>query len=409
MKVGTKRLLAVVAVLVALAMIATGCSSSTGTSSGGATTTKEIKIGIGAPLTAGATALGQGMQRGAELAIAQANESETVKAAGIKFVGVPGDDQGDPKTGVTVANTFASDPNLLGVMGHLNSGVSIPASKVYSDKKIVMISPASTNPALTAQGLSNVFRVCTTDAIQGPAGADYASKLLGFKTVYVVDDSTPYGEGLASEFAKQFQANGGTVLGTAKTSDKDTDFNALVTKIKGTNPDVIYYGGIYNAGALLAKQAKDGGIKAPLMGGDGLYDDKFIELAGATQAEGDLATSVGLPLDNLPSGQEFKAAYEAKFPGQKIAAYDAYAYDATNVIISAIVAAAKAGGLDTLTTTGRDAVIKNVADTKTTGVTGEIAFDSKGDTTNKAITLYVIEGGKWNTKAAAAAETSATP
>ncbi len=124
-----------------------------------------------------------------------------------------------------MANTFASDPNLLGVMGHLNSGVSIPASKVYADKKIVMISPASTNPALTQQGLTNVFRVCTTDAVQGPAAADYATKLLGFKTAYVVDDSTPYGEGLAAEFAKQFAANGGTILGTEKTSDKDTDFN----------------------------------------------------------------------------------------------------------------------------------------------------------------------------------------
>ena len=173
-------------------------------------------------------------------------------------------------------------------MGHLNSGVSIPASKVYADKKIVMISPASTNPALTQQGLTNVFRVCTTDAVQGPAAADYATKLLGFKTAYVVDDSTPYGEGLADEFAKQFAANGGKVLGTEKTSDKDTDFNALVTKIKATNPDVIYYGGIYNAGALLAKQAKDGGIKAPLMGGDGLYDAEFIKLAGAAQRRGRL-------------------------------------------------------------------------------------------------------------------------
>ena len=399
MKVSKKRLLAVIAVLVALAMIATGCGGG-GKTSGGGTTTKEIKIGIGAPLTAGATALGQGMQRGAELAIAQANESADAKSLGIKFVGVPGDDQGDPKTGVTVANTFASDPALLGVMGHLNSGVSIPASKVYADKKIVQISPASTNPALTQQGLKNVFRVCTTDAVQGPAAADYATKLLSFKSAYVVDDSTPYGEGLASEFAKQFAADGGKIAGTAKTSDKDTDFNALVTKIKGTDADLIYYGGIYNAGALLAKQAKDAGLKAPLMGGDGLYDPKFVELAGATQAEGDFATSVGLPLDKLPKGQDFKTAYEKMFPGKEIAAYDAYSYDAANVIIDAILKAAKDQGVDKITTpAGRDAIIANVAATKTTGVTGDIAFDANGDTTNKAITLYVVEGGKWITKA----------
>jgi branched-chain amino acid transport system substrate-binding protein len=402
MKVSKKRMLAVVAALVALTMVAAGCSGGSKSSTGGTSETT-VKIGIGAPLTAGAVALGKGMERGAELAIEQANAGEAAKAAGIKFVGVPGDDQGDPKTGVTVANTFASDPNLLGVMGHLNSGVSIPASKVYADKKIVMISPASTNPALTQQGLTSVFRVCTTDAVQGPAAADYATKLLGMKSAYIVSDSTPYGDGLADEFSKQFAANGGTILGTEKTSDKDTDFTALVSKIKPLNPDVIYYGGIYNAGALLTKQAKDGGIKAPLMGGDGLYDAEFIKLAGAAQAEGDFATSVGLPLDKLPTGVDFKAAFEKKFPGETIAAYDAYSYDATNVIIEAILKQAGVDKAGLTSPAGRDAIIKNVADTKTTGVTGEISFDDKGDTTNKAITLYVVQGGTWVTKAAAGA------
>ncbi len=288
-------------------------------------------------------------------------------------------------------------------MGHLNSGVSIPASKVYSDNKIVQISPASTNPALTQQGLKNVFRVCTTDAVQGPAAADYAFKLLGFKSAYVVDDSTPYGEGLASEFAKQFEANGGKILGTAKTADKDTDFNALVTKMKGTSPELVYYGGIYNAGALLSKQSKEGGLKVPLMGGDGLYDAEFINLAGPA-SEGDFATSVGIPLANLPKGQDFTAAYKAMFPNDEIAAYDAYAYDATNVIINAIVEVAKAQGAAAVTTPeGRDAIIAAVAATNTEGVTGAIAFDANGDTTNKAISLYVVEGGKWATKAAAGA------
>jgi branched-chain amino acid transport system substrate-binding protein len=399
MKVSTKRLLAAASLLVAVAMISTGCggsSSSTSTSSG----PTEVKIGIGAPLTAGATALGQGMVRGAELAIEQANASSTVTAAGLKFTPVSGDDQGDPKTGVTVANTFASDPALVGVMGHLNSGVSIPASKVYADKKIVMVSPASTNPALTQQGLSNVFRVCTTDAVQGPAAADFATKLLGFKSVYVVDDSTPYGEGLAKAFADQFTADGGKVLGTAKTSDKDSDFNALVTKIKSTTPDLIYYGGVYNAGALFAKQAKDGGIKGPFMGGDGLYDPQFIALAGATEAEGDFATSVGLPTDKLPAGQDFLAAYAKKYPGQAPAAYDAYSYDAANVIISAVVQASKSVGADKVVSpAGRDEIIKDVAATDMTGVTGHISFDKSGDTTNKAITLYTVSGGKWITKA----------
>ncbi len=403
MKVSKKLLLAVVAALAALAMIATGCSGSGSTSTTGGTggtAAKTIDIGIGAPLTAGAVALGQGMKRGANLAIDQMNKSDAAKAAGITFKSVDGDDQGDPKVGVTVANTFASDANLVGVMGHLNSGVSIPSSKVYAKQKIVMISPASTNPALTQQGLKNVFRVCTTDAVQGPAAADYATNLLKFKTAYVVDDSTPYGTGLAAEFAKKFVANGGKVLGTQKTSDKDSDFNALVTKIKGTSPELIYYGGIYNAGALLAKQAKDAGLKAPLMGGDGLYDPAFVKLAGATEAEGDFATSVGLPIDKLPKGQEFSAAYKALYPSDEIAAYDAYAFDATNVILNAVLTVAQSQGSAAVTTpAGRDAIIAAVAATKTTGVTGDISFDATGDTTNKAISLYVVSGGKWTTKA----------
>ena len=401
MKVSKKNLLAVVAALVAVSMLVTGCGSkSSGGSGSGSKGSKTVKIGIGAPLTNGAVALGQGMKRGAELAISEANDSQEAKDLGLTFEGVPGDDQGDPKTGVTVANTFASNADLLGVMGHLNSGVSIPASKVYAQKKIVMISPASTNPALTQQGLNNVFRVCTTDAVQGPAAADYATKLLGLKKAYVVDDSTPYGEGLAAEFAKQFAANGGTVVGTAKTTDKDTDFNALVTKMKGAGPDIIYYGGIYNAGALLAKQSKDGGLSAPLMGGDGLYDPEFVKLAGATAAEGDFATSVGLPIDKLPKGQDFKAAYEKKFPGQAIAAYDAYSYDAANVIIKAIIKVAKDKGVDKLTTPdGRDAIIAAVAATDAEGVSGKISFDKSGDTTNKAITLYFVQNGAWATKA----------
>jgi branched-chain amino acid transport system substrate-binding protein len=397
----SKKLLALAAVLVVVAMVATGCgssSSSTTGSTGGTTAAKTVKIGIGAPLTAGAVAMGQGMKRATELAIKKANENADVKAAGITFEAVSGDDQGDPKTGVTVANTFASDPNLVGVMGHLNSGVTIPASKVYADKKIVMISPAATNPDLTKQGLKNVFRVCTTDAVQGPAAADMV-KTLGFKTAFVVDDSTPYGEGLAAAFATQFEANGGKVLGKEKTSDKDTDFNALVTKIKGTKPDVLYYGGVYNAGALLSKQAHDAGIKAPLLGGDGIYASDYIKLAGKG-SEGDLCTSVGLPTDQMPKGQDFIAAYKAEFPNDELQAYDAYSYDAANTIINAVVSVAKAQGADKVVSpAGRDAIIAAVAATDTDGVTGKIKFDANGDTLNKTITLYVVKSGAWAPKA----------
>jgi branched-chain amino acid transport system substrate-binding protein len=170
----------------------------------------------------------------------------------------------------------------------------------------------------------------------------------------------------------------------------------LVTKIKSKSPAVVYYGGIYNAGALLAKQLSDAGVKAPLMGGDGLYDGEYIKLAGAEQAEGDYCTSVGLPIANLPKGQEFQAAYKALYPNDEIAAYDAYAYDATNLIISAVLAVAKEQGADKVTTpAGKDAIIAAVAATNTEGVTGPIAFDQNGDTTNKAITTYQVKAGAW--------------
>jgi len=282
------------------------------------------------------------------------------------------------------------------VVGHLNSGVTIPASKVYSDAKIVVISPAATNPALTLQGLKNVFRVCTIDSVQGPMGAEAAYNKAGAKTAVVVDDSTPYGEGLASEFSKRFVELGGTVIFAEKTSDKDSDFNALATKIKAANPDLVYYGGTYNSGSLLSKQMSDSGVKAALMGGDGLFDPQYVALAGVEQSEGDMVTSVGLPTDMLPKAQEFQAAYAEAFPDTEIGAYDAYSYDAANVLIEAIVAAAKEKGANAVVSpAGRDAIIAAVAKTDADGVTGKISFDENGDTTNKAITVYKIEGGEF--------------
>ena len=394
-----KKYLSVVAVLAAVALVVTGCGASTTTTGGGTTggaAPVSITIGIGAPITQGATALGLGMERGAKLAIADMNKSPEAKAAGITFTSTTGDDQGDPKTGVNVANQFASNPNLVGVMGHLNSGVSIPSSAVYSRANIVMVSPASTNPALTLQGLKNVFRVCTIDSVQGPAAADRAVADLGKKAVFIVDDSAPYGTGLADEFGKEFAAKGGKVLGREKTGDKDTDFKALVTKIKATNPDLVYYGGMYNAGALLSKQLKDGGVKVPMMGGDGLYDSQYIKLAGAANAEGDFATSVGLPLAQLPAGEAFTTEFKAAYPNDEIAAYDAYSYDAATVIMKGVlVAAGKVTAAKVTSPEGRAAVIAAVAATNYTGITGAIAFDANGDTTNKAITLYVVKGGVW--------------
>ena len=390
-----RKYMAVVALLAAVALVVTGCGGAT--TGGGAATGAKVTIGIGAPLTDGAVALGKGMVRGANLAITQANATQEVKDLGLTIASVEGDDKGDPTTGGNVATQFASNPTLVGVMGHLNSGVTRVAVKIYNQANIVQVSPANTAVDLTQMGMTNYFRVCANDAVQGPAGADYAFKKGGFKKAFVVDDSTPYGVGLADEWSKQFTADGGAVAGREKTSDKDTDFKSLVTKIKAQGVDLVYYGGIYNSGALLSKQLKEGGVNVPLMGGDGLFDPAYIKLAGAAIAKGDLATSVGLPTDQMPKGQDFIAAYKAAYPSEEIAAYDAYSFDAANVIIKAIISVAKSMGADKVTTTeGKKAIIAAVAKTNFEGVSGTVSFDAHGDTTNKAITTYVVGAdGNW--------------
>jgi branched-chain amino acid transport system substrate-binding protein len=393
-----KKYVALVAVLVILAMTVTACSGGTSSSgTTGAKATTKVVIGIGAPLTDGAVALGKGMVNGANLAITQANATAEVKDLGLVISSVEGDDKGDPTTGGNVATQFASNPSLVGVMGHLNSGVTRVAVKIYNAANIVQVSPANTAVDLTQMGMTNYFRVCTIDSVQGPVAADYAFKTAGLKTAYVVDDSTVYGTGLADEWSKQFTADGGTVAGREKTGDKDTDFKALVSKIKSANVNIVYYGGIYNSGALLSKQMKEGGVAVPLMGGDGIFDPEYIKLAGAANAKGDFATSVGLPIDQAPGGVKFLADFKAAYPGQSPAAYDAYSYDAANVIIKAIVAVAKADGADKVTTsTGKKAIIAAVAKTSFEGVTGKVQFDKNGDTLNKAITVYVVGAdGTW--------------
>jgi len=383
-----------IAVLAAVALVVTGCGGTTGTTGGGKAVT--VTIGIGAPLTDGAVALGKGMVRGTNLAVKQANETKEIKDLGIVLQTVEGDDKGDPTTGGNVATQFVSNPSLVGVMGTLNSGVTRVAVKIYKQGNIVQVSPANTAVDLTQMGNENYFRVCTVDSVQGPFAADYAFKDAGKKAAFVVDDSTVYGVGLADEWAKQFEKDGGKVTGREKTGDKDTDFKALVTKIKSTNPDLVYYGGIYNSGALLSKQVKEGGLAVPVMSGDGSFDPEWIKLAGIEAAEGDMASNVGLPIDLMPKGQDFMAAYTAEFPGEVPAAYDAYSYDAANVIIKAIIAAAKEVGADKVTTTeGKKAIIAAVAKTDFEGITGQVKFDSKGDTLNKTITVYAVKAGKW--------------
>ena len=375
--------LAATALLTALA--APGCASGeepAPTGSGESEVT-QVKIGFAAPLTGDNAVYGQGMQRAVELAFKEANADQDVKAAGYEFILRAEDDQGDPKQAVNVANALAGDPDVVGVVGHFNSGCSIPASTVYDKAGLAMIS-VSSNPELTAKGYKVVNRIVAKDDAQGTYAAELLFDKKSFKKVAVIDDSTQYGQGLAQEFVKAFEAKGGTVLANEQVQSKQVDFSATVTKLKALAPDAVYYAGAHTEGALISKQMREGGLRVPLVGGDIIFSDDYIAIAGAANAEGDIATILGLPLEQQPRGEDFKAAYEAEY-NEAPQAYDSYAYDSAWIFVRAVMDAGP----------GRAALTDAVRAGTYDGVTGVTEFDENGDTTNQVISWYSVKGGKW--------------
>jgi branched-chain amino acid transport system substrate-binding protein len=379
-----RRFALVAVVAVAATALVTGCArpAAAPTAEGGAAA-KTVKIGFAAPLTGDNAIYGQGMKRAVELAIEEVNASEAAKAAGYTFVIRAEDDMGDPKQAVNVANFLAGDSGVAGVVGHFNSGCSIPASPVYNGVNLAMVS-VSSNPALTAQGLANVDRVVAKDDAQGAAAGELVASKLGLKSVAVIDDSTPYGQGLAEQFVKAFEAKGGKVVIRESVQSNEVDFNALVTRTKDKKPEAIYFAGGLNQGALLSKQSKEAGLKVPLIGGDMIYAADYVKVAGKDNAEGDIATSLGLPLEQQPKGTEFLAKYKAKF-NEDPQAYDSYAYDAAWMIMNAVI---KAGP-------ERAAVMNAVRNGSLDGVTGQITFDANGDNKQQIISQYKVTDGEW--------------
>jgi branched-chain amino acid transport system substrate-binding protein len=384
MKYAFRKIATVAAVATLAAALVTGCSKPAAEpTTNGAAEAKTVKIGFAAPLTGDNAIYGQGMKRATELAIEEANASDAVKAAGYTFELRAEDDMGDPKQAVNVANFLVGDTAVAGIVGHFNSGCSIPASPVYNGAKLAMVT-VSSNPALTAQGLPNVNRVVAKDDAQGAAAGALVADKLGLKSVAVIDDSTPYGQGLAEQFVKAFEAKGGTVAIKESVQANEVDFNALITRTKDKKPEAIYYAGGLNQGALLSKQSKEAGLKVPLIGGDMIYSADYVKVAGKANAEGDIATSLGLPLEQQPKGTEFLAKYKAKF-NEDPQAYDSYAYDAAWLIMNAVV---KAGP-------ERAAVMDAVRNGTLDGVTGQISFDANGDNKQQVISQYKVTDGEW--------------
>jgi branched-chain amino acid transport system substrate-binding protein len=330
-------------------------------------------------LTGGIAHLGKDNENGVRLALDQANaKGMTIGGKKVKFELMAEDDQADPKLGPTIAQKFA-DAKVAGVVGHLNSGVTIPASAVYNQAGIPMISGSATNPKVTEQGFKNVFRVVGRDDQQGPAVAQYLNGMK-LKKVAIADDATAYGEGLANEVEKTLKAAGVQVVAREKTNDKATDFKAILTKMKGKAPDAIFYGGMDATGGPMLKQARELGIKSVFSFGDGACTAEMAKLAGAA-AEGLICSQAGLPVE--AASKDFVTAFNAKYG--EIKQYAPFTYDAANLIIASMQ---KADSVDPAK------YLPELQKISTTGATGNLAFDEKGDRKNAEITIFTLKDGK---------------
>jgi branched-chain amino acid transport system substrate-binding protein len=327
-----------------------------------------IKIATQSPLSGGQAALGEGIKLGTQLAIEKFKGP--LEKMGFKVELVPFDDQAKPDVGVANAKNIIADKDILVVIGHLNSGVAIPASEVYKEAALAMISPANTNPTVTDRGYPNVFRVCGRDDVQGVVGAEFA-KSLGAKTAYVIHDKTTYGQGVAEFFKADSEKKGIKVLGFEGTEEK-SNFDPILTPIKARNPDLIYFGGLYDQAGPFFKQAREKGVKATFMGPDGLDSSDLTKIAGKAVV-GIYYTSVAGPVSVYPQAKQFAEEYKKKF-GKNPEPFAAQAYDATAIALKGIAAGGRGGSLP-----NREAVSAAVHKVKHTGITGTIEFDHKGD------------------------------
>jgi len=327
-----------------------------------------IKIASQSPLSGGQAALGEGIKLGAQLAVEKFKGP--LEKMGFKVEFVPYDDQAKPDVGVANARNIIADKAILAVVGHLNSGVAIPSSEVYKEQTLTMISPANTNPTVTDRNYLNVNRVCGRDDVQGVVGSEFA-KSQNVKSVYIIHDKTTYGQGVADFFKADAEKKGIKVLGFEGTEEK-SNFDPILTPIRARNPDLIYFGGIYDQGAPFFKQAREKGIKAKFMGPDGMDSSDLTKIAGKAVV-GMYYTSAAGPASALPKAKAFVDEFKKKF-GKNPEPYAAEAYDSAAIALKAIEAAAKGGKMPT-----REDVSTAVRKVKHAGITGDIAFDGKGD------------------------------
>ena len=346
-----------------------------------------VKIGHVGPISGSIAHLGKDNENGAKMAIEELNaKGVVIGGKKVKLELVLEDDAGDPKQGTAVAQKLA-DMKVSGVIGHLNSGTSIPASKIYSAAGIPQISPSATNPAYTRAGYKTTFRVVADDVHLGGTLGRYAVSTLKGKSIAVIDDRTAYGQGVAEEFVKAVKKAGGNVVGQEFTTDKATDFMPILTTLKGKNPDVIFFGGMDAVAGPMMRQMKNLGIKAKFMGGDGICSSELAKLAGDGMADGQVvcAEAGGVEGAQKAGLDKFNADFKKKFNAD-VQIYAPYVYDSVNVMVAAMVKADSAEPAKYLPVLAKTVNFQ--------GVTGPITFDEKGDIKNGALTLKTYKGGK---------------
>lgn len=357
-----------------------------------------VRIGAASPLTGPQAHIGIDIKNGTQLAVDDVNASGlTIGGKKIKLELLAEDDEANPTKATTVAQKLV-DAKVVAVVGHFNSGASIPASKIYSDAGVAQISPGSTNPKYTQQGFKTTYRVVANDDQQGPVCAQYAVGKLGAKNIAVIDDSTAYGQGLANAFEAKATALGASIVAHEHTTDKDTDFTAILTAIKSKNPDLVFFGGIDTQAGPMAKQMAGLGIKAKLLGGDGMQTPNFLKLAGDA-AEGAMASIPGLPKEKMPGGKAFLDKFKARFNAE-VELFAPMGYDAVFVIVDAMK---RAGSTEPAR------ILAEMPKTQINGVIGPIAFDEKGDLKDGPLTIYAVKSGKWESIETVGGKAATTP
>ena len=354
----------VLALVLVVAFAVAGCAPKT---------SAVIKVASVSPLSGTQAAEGVAIKDGAQMAVDE--QKAAFSRLGFTLMFDPQDDQADPKVGVSVAHELVADKEVLAVDGHYNSGVAIPASEVYVTDNLCEVSPANTNPAVTDRRLPDVNRICARDDEQGPYGADYAFNMLKAKNIYIIDDKTTYGAGVADQFEKRAKADGANVLAHDGIDQGDTDFSAVLDKVGAAKPDLLYFGGMFPEGSLILKQMRDKGINAIFMGADGMDDPQMVQIAGNDVIGAYYTTAAG-DVTLTPQGAAWTAQFKAKF-GIDPGAYAVYGYDAMNVILQGIQTAITDNGGKMPSRLQVSQAVRATKDFQ--GISSKVTFDDKGD------------------------------